>query len=203
MDAEPRIALVTGGARRIGAAIVRALHASGCNVVIHCRASQADADALAGALNRERAGSAKVEHADLLDIAAIQSLVARAAAQWGGLDVLVNNASTFYPTPVGAVTEREWDDLVGTNLKAPFFASQAAAPVLAARAGAIVNVIDTHAARPLKGHPVYTSAKAGLSMLTRALARELGPQVRVNGVAPGAVLWPEAGRDAVHAYLRP
>ena len=195
MDAEPRIALVTGGARRIGAAIVRALHGAGCSVVIHCRASRDDADTLAAELNRARAGSAAVECADLLDLAAIDALVARAAAHWGGLDVLVNNASTFYPTAVGTTTEREWDDLVGTNLKAPFFASQAAAPWLAARGGAIVNVIDTHASRPLKDHPVYTSAKAGLAMLTRSLARELGPRVRVNGVAPGAVLWPAAGLD--------
>src|SRR5690606_10010171 len=127
MDDQPRIALVTGGARRIGAAIVRALHERGCNVVIHYRASRDEASALAADLNRVRVDSAVVEHADLLDVDAVGALVARACARWGALDVLVNNASSFYPTPVGATSEAAWDDLVGTNLKAPYFAAQAAA----------------------------------------------------------------------------
>lgn len=195
MNDDRRIALVTGGARRVGAAIVRALHDAGLQVVIHCHRSHRDAAALAAALNTERAGSAVVEQADLLAPGAADTLVRRAAAHWGGLDVLVNNASSFYPTRVGTVTDAQWDDLVGTNLRAPFFLAQAAAPLLGARAGAIVNIIDVHALRPLKGYPVYSAAKAGLGALTRALARELGPAVRVNGVAPGAVEWPEAGLD--------
>ncbi|MEX0900703.1 MAG: pteridine reductase [Gammaproteobacteria bacterium] len=190
---EPRVALVTGGARRVGASITHALHAAGCRVVVHCNRSRGEADALAAELNARRADSAAVEAADLMDLEELAAMVARAASRWSALDVLVNNASTFYPTPVGNVTGAQWDDLVGTNLRAPFFAAQAAAPSLARRDGAIVNLVDIHASRPMKGHPVYSSAKAGLAMLTRALARELAPHIRVNGVAPGAVLWPEGG----------
>lgn len=193
MDDDRRIALVTGGARRVGAAIARELHGAGVAVVIHYNRSAAAADALAAELNAVRSASAFVEQADLLAPGAAAALVARAAGHRDGLDVLVNNASTFYPTPVGTVTDAQWDDLVGTNLRAPFFVAQAAAPLLAARNGAIVNIIDIHARRPLKGHPVYSVAKAGLAALTCALARELGPSVRVNGVSPGAVEWPEAG----------
>lgn len=202
MSTEPRIALVTGGARRVGAAITRELHRAGCRVVIHYRRSRADADALAVELNGQRPGSAAVESADLADVAQCADLVARAVARWGGLDVLVNNASTFRPTPVGGTEEADWDELFATNAKAPFFLAQAAAPSLSARRGAIVNLIDIHAARPLKGHPVYCAAKAALAMLTRSLARELGPAVRVNGVAPGAVAWPESGMpDHIKAQI--
>lgn len=193
MDTDRRIALVTGGARRVGAEIARELHRAGMHVVIHCNRSVVDADVLAGELNAARAGSAAVETADLLAPGAAAALVERAAGRWGALDVVVNNASTFYPTPVGSVDDAQWEDLLGTNLRAPFFIAQAAAPLLRVREGAIVNIIDVHARRPLKGHAVYSTAKAGLAMLTRALARELGPQVRVNGVAPGAIEWPEAG----------
>ena len=190
-----KTALITGAAHRIGAAIARMLHRHGANIAIHYRSSQAAAEALMNELNARRAASVALFAADLHDTASLPRLVEEAAAQWGGLDILVNNASTFYPTPVGEVTEREWDDLMGTNLKAPFFLSQAAAPHLRARHGTIVNIVDIHADRPLKGHPVYSMAKAGLVMMTRALACELGPEVRVNGVAPGAILWPENDMD--------
>lgn len=190
-----RVALVTGGARRIGAAIVRELHAAGLRVVVHCNRSTAEAATLCDELNAARADSARFLRADLLDAHARAALVSDAAACWGRLDVLVNNASSFYPTPVGSVTEAQWDDLTGTNLKAPFFLAQAAAQALRANRGCIVNLVDVHAQRPMKGHPVYSTAKAGLMMLTRALARELGPEVRVNGVAPGAILWPEHDMD--------
>lgn len=186
-----RIALVTGGARRIGAAIVRELHGAGAKVIIHCHRSRDEAEALALELNAARADSAAVEQVDLREPGVPAQLVERAAARWGGLDLLVNNASTFYPTEVGTVTEQHWHDLVDTNLKAPFFLAQAAAPSLRERRGSIVNIGDVHALRPMKGHPVYSSAKAGLTMMTGALARELGPEVRVNCVAPGAILWPE------------
>lgn len=190
-----KVALVTGGARRIGAAIVRALHDDGMDVVVHCHRSRSQADALAAELNATRPDSARVIAADLGDDAALQALADR-IHDLGGLDLLVNNASTFYPTPVGEVSAEQWDDLVGTNMRAPFFLAQALAPTLRARHGSIVNIIDIHAQRPMKGHAVYCAAKAGLAMLTRALARELGPEVRVNGVAPGAVLWPEADMSA-------
>ncbi len=195
MSDEPKVALITGGARRVGAVIARVLHAAGCRVVVHCNRSRKEADALVGELNALRADSAAVEVADLLDLVALADMVARAAARWGALDVVVNNASSFFPTPVGSVTVEQWDNLFGTNLRAPFFVAQAAAPLLAQRSGAIVNIVDIHATKPMKGHPVYSSAKAGLAMMTRALARELAPEVRVNGIAPGAVLWPERGLE--------
>lgn len=195
MSDEPKVALITGGARRVGAVIARVLHAAGCRVVVHCNRSRKEADALVDELNALRADSAAVEVADLLDLVALADMVARAAARWGALDVVVNNASSFFPTPVGSVTVEQWDNLFGTNLRAPFFVAQAAAPLLAQRSGAIVNIVDIHATKPMKGHPVYSSAKAGLAMMTRALARELAPEVRVNGIAPGAVLWPERGLE--------
>ncbi len=183
--------LITGGARRVGAAMVRALHAAGANVLVHYRSASAAAIALTGELNGERRGSAVCYAADLRDVDALDRLVAAALREFGALDILINNASSFYPTPVGAITVAQWDDLIGTNLKAPLFLSQAAAPSLRARRGQIINLVDIHGLRPLKGHPVYSAAKAGLAMLTRALARELGPEIRVNGIAPGPVLWPE------------
>ncbi len=191
-----RVVLVTGAAHRIGATIARHLHQRGMNIVLHYRRSRESAEALARSLNEERADSVFLVEADLLDTQALAPLVERAKARWGRLDVLINNASSFYPTPLGEVSERQWDDLMGTNLKAPFFLSQAAAPHLRARRGCIVNIVDIHASKPLKGFPVYSIAKAGLQMLTLSLARELGPEIRVNGIAPGAILWPENELDA-------
>jgi pteridine reductase len=191
-----RAVLVTGAARRIGAAMARGFHAHGADICIHCHQSIGEAEQLRDELNRRRAKSAVIVTADLLDVAKTPDLVTAAVSAFGRLDVLINNASTFYPTPLGTVTPAQWDDLMGTNLRAPFFLAQAAAPQLRAARGAIVNMIDIHAQRALPGHPVYSSAKAGLAMLTRALARELGPEVRVNGIAPGPIMWPEAGMDA-------
>jgi pteridine reductase len=188
-----RCALITGAAKRLGAGIARALHAEGANVVIHYHRSEAQARDLASALNSARPGSASLIRSDLLDAARLPDLIAHAVAACGGLDILINNASTFYPTPLGSITLAQWDDLFGTNLKVPLFLAQAAAPYLRQRQGLIINMVDIHAQRPLPEHPVYCAAKAGLVMLTRSLARELGPEVRVNGIAPGPVLWPEAG----------
>lgn len=188
-----RTVLVTGGARRLGAALADAFHAAGANVVVHYRGSAADATALAARLDARRPGAAALLQGELLDTAALPGLVARAAAAFDGLDILVNNASSFYPTPVGEITEAHWDELVGSNLKAPLFLAQAAVPWLQRRGGLIINMVDIHARRPLAEHPVYCAAKAGLEMLTYSLARELAPRVRVNGIAPGAILWPEPG----------
>ena len=185
--------LVTGAARRIGAAIARALHSAGAHVALHCHRSRVEAERLAAQLNGARAGSCVVLQADLLDVGALAKLVDDAAQAFGRLDGLVNNASSFYATPFGTIGEREWHDLIGTNLRAPLLLAQAAAPRLRERRGAIVNVVDIHAERPLPGFLVYSVAKAGLAGLTRALALELGPDVRVNGVAPGAILWPDDG----------
>ncbi|HYW04754.1 MAG TPA: pteridine reductase [Gammaproteobacteria bacterium] len=187
--------LVTGAARRIGAAIATHLHGCGMNVVLHYHESGTAAEALRDLLQLQRPGSVTLVRADIRDTTVLQELVEAAVRSWGRLDVLVNNASTFYPTVVGETTPLQWDDLMGTNLRAPFFLSQAARPHLAASRGSIVNITDIHASRPLRTHPVYCAAKAGLAMLTRSLARELGPEIRVNAVAPGAILWPEQGLD--------
>jgi pteridine reductase len=191
-----RSILITGAARRIGAALARGFHAEGANVCIHFHRSAGEAELLRDELNGARPGSATIIAADLLDLEALPRLVEHAVRSFGRLDVLINNASTFYPTPLGSVTARQWDDLMGTNLRAPLFLSQAAAPALADTQGLILNMIDIHAQRPLPRHPVYSSAKAGLVMLTRSLARELAPAVRVNGIAPGPILWPDGGIDA-------
>jgi pteridine reductase len=185
------VILVTGAARRVGAEIARALHAAGAGVAIHYRGSAREAATLAAELNALRADSAAAFKADLLDIAALPPLVAAVVARFGRLDGLINNASSFFPTPVGAIDAAAWDDLIGSNLKAPLFLAQAAAPHLAAAAGCIVNITDVHAERPLKGFPVYCAAKGGLLNLTRSLAIELAPAVRVNAVAPGPIEWPE------------
>ncbi|MFN2645052.1 MAG: pteridine reductase [Burkholderiales bacterium] len=187
-------ALVTGGARRLGAAIVRRLHAAGANVLIHYRDSEADAAGLTAELNAVRAKSAANVKAELLAPIAPRALVSAAKDAFGGLDILVNNASSFFPVPIGQIEPSHWEELVGSNLRAPLFICQQAAPELAARAGSIVNIVDIHAERPLKGYPVYSIAKAGLAALTRSLAVELAPHVRVNGVAPGAIAWPEDGQ---------
>ena len=183
--------LITGAARRIGATIAETLHHEGMNIVLHYRSSATQAEQLSNKLNQRREHSVVTVQADLLDINALQSAIAQAQASWGRLDVLINNASSFYPTAVGEITLDDWDNLMGTNLKAPLFLSQAAAPHLQAQSGCIVNIVDIHAERPLKGYPVYCLAKAGLVMLTKSMARELAPKVRVNGIAPGAILWPE------------
>ena len=189
-------ALVTGAARRVGAAIASALHARGLTVAVHYRDSAAEAATLVDILNARRADSALAVCADLGRSGQARRLVDEAVARLGGLDVLVNNASSFFPTPLATVTEEQFDDLLGSNLKGPVFVSAAAAPHLRARAGAIVNITDIHARYPLHHHAVYCAAKAGLESLTRALARDLAPQVRVNAVAPGAILWPERGIGA-------
>ncbi|MDH4048028.1 MAG: pteridine reductase [Gammaproteobacteria bacterium] len=188
-----KTALITGAARRIGAAIARRLHIAGADVAIHYRGSAKEAEELADSFNQSRAASARVFQSDLLRHDAPSALVAAVVDWAGGLDVLVNNASSFYPTPVGDITEEQWNDLIGSNLKAPLFLSQAASPYLKKGLGCIVNIVDIHAQRPLRHHSVYGSAKAGLAMLTRSLAKDLAPEIRVNGVSPGAILWPEDG----------
>jgi pteridine reductase len=185
-------ALVTGAARRIGAELARTLHGAGVSVVLHYRSSADEAAALARAFNAVRPHSAVTLRADLLESGAVAKLAAAATTAFGRLDILVNNASSFFPTPYGKIEERHWNDLIGTNLKAPLFLAQAVAPALAAARGLIINLVDIHALRPLKEYPVYSIAKAGLVALTRSLARELAPEVRVNAVAPGPVLWPDS-----------
>jgi pteridine reductase len=193
-DLHGKTALVTGAARRIGAAIARRLHAAGANVVLHYRGAEAEAAALEAELNALRAASALKVKADLLAPVAPKALVGATRDRFGGLDVLVNNASSFYPTALGAIEASHWDELMGSNLRAPLFLSQEAAPELAKRSGAIVNIADIHAERPLKGYAVYSIAKAGLAAMTRSLALELGPAVRVNAVSPGAIVWPDDGQ---------
>lgn len=183
--------LITGAAKRIGAACVRLLHHQGHNIFLHYRSSEQDAVDLYNELNKERPGSIKIKQADLLDRSQLQSLAQDAEAAWGSLDVLINNASAFYPQDIANVSEQAWDELLGSNLKAPFFLSQALSGALFVSNGCIVNIIDIHAERGLKGHPVYSIAKAGLAAMTKVLAKELGPDIRVNGVSPGAILWPE------------
>jgi len=192
-----RVALITGAARRLGAAIAEELHAQGMNLVLHYRNSQREAQDLQRRLNEIRENSVVLIQCDLLNTEKLAATVRQAEAAWGRLDVLVNNASSFFPTPIGTITEAQWDDLLGSNVKAPLFLSQAAAKALAAHRGCIINIADIHAERPLKHYCVYSIAKAALVMLTKSLARELGPQVRVNAVAPGAILWPEHNMDDV------
>ena len=188
--------LVTGAARRVGAAIARKLHGAGANVLLHYRTSTGEAESLARELNDARPQSARTLQADLLDVNQLAPLIDAAVGAFGRLDILVNNASTFYPTPMGSISVHDWDDLMGTNVKAPFFLSQAAAAALRNSAGLIINLVDIHGSRPLKQFAVYCTAKAALAMLTRSLARELAPEVRVNGIAPGPILWPEDAPDA-------
>lgn len=189
------VVLITGAARRVGAAMVRELHGAGARIAFTYRSSGAEADALAARLQKQRPDSALALPADVLDTDALPALIEQVLGNFGRLDALINNASSFYPTPLGEITERDWADLIGTNLKAPLFLTQAAAPELRKRRGAVINMVDIHAQRPLGRHLVYCAAKAGLAMLTRGLARELGPEVRVNGIAPGPILWPDAGMD--------
>jgi len=186
--------LVTGGARRLGAAIARRLHGAGASVLVHYRDSEADAAKLIGELNAARPKSAAKVKAELLAPIAPRAIVGAALDSFGRLDVLVNNASAFFPVAVGEIESSHWEELIGSNLRAPLFISQEAAPELAKQSGAIVNIVDIHADRPLKGYPVYSIAKSGLAAMTRSLAVELAPKVRVNGVAPGAIAWPEDGQ---------
>jgi len=188
-----RVALITGAAHRIGAQIARLLHADGADLAIHYRRSADAAEALKAELERDRPDSVRLVRADLADTAALPALVADVAGFRGRLDVLVNNASSFYPTPLETATEADWEALIGSNLKGPFFLTRAAAGLLRAARGSVVNLVDIHAERPLKDHPIYSIAKAGNAMMVKSLARELGPEVRVNGIAPGAILWPEQG----------
>jgi pteridine reductase len=200
---EGKTALVTGGARRVGAAIARRLHAAGAKLLLHYRDSEADAAKLESELNAVRARSAAKVKAELLAPVAPRALVAAALESFGRLDLLVNNASTFFPVPVGEMEASHWEELVGANLRAPLFIAQQAAPELAKHEGSIINIVDIHAERPLKGYALYSVTKAGLAALTRSLALELAPRVRVNGVAPGAIAWPEDGQfeDAERARI--
>jgi pteridine reductase len=188
-----KVVLVTGGAKRVGAAIVRRLHREGASVMLHYRGSEREANSLRTELNAARANSVALVQADLLDLAGLAEIVRNAVNRFERIDALVNNASAFFPTPVGEITQATWESLIGANLRAPLFLSQAAAPHLKKTNGAIVNITDIHADRPLKNYVIYSIAKAGLAGLTRSLARELGPEVRVNGVAPGPIAWPEDG----------
>ena len=186
-----KVVLITGGAKRVGAATCRRLHAAGASLMLHYRESAGEARLLQAELNNARKDSVALIQADLLDLAKLQSLVDQTLQSFGRLDALVNNASSFFQTPVGEITPAQWEDLIGTNLRAPMFLAQAAAPALKKAQGAIVNITDIHAERPLKNYVVYSVAKAGLVGLTRSLARELAPEVRVNAVAPGPILWPD------------
>lgn len=188
-----RTALITGAARRIGAEIARQLHAEGARIALHFRGSRDEATALRNELNALRDDSAEIFAADLLLTDRLPELVDRVVDWSGGINVLVNNASSFYPTPMGEISESDWTDLLGSNLKAPLFLTQAALPQLRKDGGSVINIVDIHARRPLSGHVVYGPAKAALEMLTRTLAKELAPEIRVNGVSPGAILWPEQG----------
>ena len=183
--------LITGGAKRVGAAISRRFHAAGANLMVHYRTASAEARSLQAELNAIRAGSVILIQADLLDCDSFPNIIQTTLASFGRIDVLVNNASSFYASPIGSITENNWLDLMGTNLKAPLFLAQAAAQELRHRSGCIVNITDIHAERPMKNYVIYSVAKAGLVGLTRSLARELGPEVRVNAVAPGPIIWPE------------
>ncbi len=190
------VVLVTGGGRRVGAAIVQRLHREGWRVAIHYRASQTEATALASRLNDARPQSALAAAADLLDVDALAPLVAAVVGHFGRLDALVNNASTYFATPFGNIGVADWDALIGSNLRAPLFLAQAAAPHLTASGGSIVNITDIHSERPMPDYVVYNVAKAGLRGLTHALARDLAPAVRVNAVAPGPIAWPHDGQIA-------
>ena len=191
-----KVVLVTGGAKRVGAAICRRLHAACASIVVHYRSSAQEALALQDELHAQRTDSVLCVQADLLDLPALPAMVDHAVQHFGRLDALVNNASSFYAMPLGEIVEQHWNDLIGTNLKAPLLLAQAAAGELRRRHGAIVNIADIHAERPMQGHLLYSVAKAGLTALTRGLALELAPQVRVNAVAPGVILWPEGAEWA-------
>lgn len=188
-----KVVLITGGAKRVGAEVVRHLHALGYRVIVHTRHSSAEP--LLNELNAKRENSVASLHADLSDMKAIEALAKEAIAVFGRLDALINNASTFYPTPVGKIDESDWDGLMNVNAKAPLFLTQALADELKKNKGAVVNMVDMHVERPLKDFHVYSMGKAALEMLTRTLARALAPDVRVNAVAPGIIIWGESEKD--------
>lgn len=190
-----KVGLITGGARRIGAEIARRLHSEGMRLILHYHSSDDEAHELQETLNNERADSVFLIKGDLLDNHKITHLARESIAAYSRLDAVVNNASTFFPTPIGDTSEEDWENLIGTNLKAPFFLAQATAAELRKNSGVIINIADIYGHRPLKNHAVYSAAKSGLIMITRALARDLAPEVRVNAVAPGAILWPEEDHD--------
>lgn len=191
-----KVVLITGGARRLGAEIVRHLHARGWRILLHYRHSAREAQALCATLNQQQADSCHLLPADLAQSRDIQQLAQAAMQHWGAVHALVNNASSFYPTPIETASGADWDDLFASNARAPFFLIQALLPALRQQQGAIVNLIDIHAERPLRQHTLYCMAKAAHAMMTRALAQELAPAVRVNGIAPGAILWPEQIPDS-------
>lgn len=191
MSQQTKTILITGGAKRIGRKMAETLHQAGHNIVVHYRSSTGAASELVAQLNAGRDNSAVALQGELLDTTSIPALVDKAAEAFGGLDVLINNASTFYPTPIELLEDEFWNDLVGSNLKAPAFLVKSCAPYLRERNGSIINIIDIHARKPMANHPIYCAAKAGLEMLTMSLARDLAPAIRVNGVSPGAILWPE------------
>lgn len=195
-----KVVLITGGAKRVGAAITRALHQQGANVMLHYHTSQREAETLQAELNQTRADSVAIMQANLLQTADLPKLIQATLQQFGRLDALINNASSYYATPLGGISEAQWDELTGSNLKAPLFLSQAAADALFASRGCIVNITDMHIERPKKHYIVYSAAKAGLVNLTKSLAQELAPNVRVNAVAPGPVLWPEDNQEFDETY---
>lgn len=190
---EENVAFLTGSAKRVGAVVAKILHKQGMNIVVHYRSSSDDAEALKAELNLLRPRSCEIIQGELLEVQQCQEVIERSSRFFRRLDVLINNASTFYPTKIGEVREKHWDDLIGVNLKAPFFLSQSAVPFLKENQGSIINMVDIYADRPLKGFAIYNIAKAGLTMLTKTMARELGPDIRVNGIAPGVILWPDEG----------
>ncbi|MDO6512999.1 pteridine reductase [Neptuniibacter sp. 2_MG-2023] len=188
-----RVALITGAAKRVGAIIAAHLHAQGYSILIHYNSSLSEAESLANKLNNIRPDSADIRQADLNIMHEVEQLADSSLNKWGRIDLLINNASAFYPTPLSTSTQEQWDNLVNSNLRAPYFLSAALSQTLRQNNGCIINMIDIHAQRGLPGHPIYSIAKAGLEMMTKSLAKELGPEVRVNGVSPGAILWPDAG----------
>jgi pteridine reductase len=191
---ERPVALITGAGKRVGAVIARTLHAAGYDLALHYRHAAAEAELLASSLERQRSDSTFLVQAELADLDALPAMVGRVLTHYGRLDALVNNASAFYPTPVGSATPAQWNELFASNAQAPFFLTQAAVPALREARGAIVNLVDIYAERPLAKHPLYCMAKAALAAMTRSLALDLGPDIRVNGVAPGAVMWPSDGK---------
>ncbi len=200
--ADRPVVLITGGARRIGAEIARHLHSKGATIALHYRNSRQEAEALGSELEALASTTTSLHQADLDQMDAAAELIRSVLERHGRLSAVINNASTFYPTPIGTIGEREWNELIGSNLRAPLMLSQAAAAALREAGGAIINIVDIHAERPMKGFPLYSVAKAGLAMLTRSLARELAPEVRVNGVSPGAILWPESsGNEQIQQQI--
>jgi pteridine reductase len=201
-NSSPKVALITGAARRIGAEIVRFLHAKGFNVVVHYRTSATAAHTLCASLNSERDNSALALQANLLNIATFGKLITKSVKKWGRLDVLVNNASCFQQTKIGKLSAAAWSELINVNLKAPLFLSEAAAPYLAKQKGCIINIADIHGERPMRHYSIYSVSKAGLLMLTQALARELAPAIRVNSISPGPTIWPEGENTLSQAFQK-